>query len=129
MIAAGGQPFASTFTGEFLVPLAVGLATAAIIGGFLGLRKVLAEGRAARDERKANQRLLLDRLDRQDDAILRIDHEVHTNSGSSLKDAVLQIKEEQKATTTKLDKHLQDAAYQSGRLDAFVAGGTPPPVL
>lgn len=119
------QPFSTTFTGQFLVPLAVTLAGAAIVGGFLGLRKLSADNRAARNSRDDNQRQVLERLDRQDEAITAIGHEVHTNSGSSLKDAVLRSEAAQTATAEKLDKHLQDAAYQSGRLDAFIAGGTP----
>lgn len=109
--------FAQSFTGQVIIPIIAGLVVSAICGGYVAVRRLF--GRL--DKQDALQVLLATKVD-------AIDHEVHTNNGSSLKDAVIRTEEQQKATAGRLADHLTDAAYQMGRIDAFMDGTRPPPL-
>lgn len=99
MLVADAEPFAKSFAGQFLIPLLVILAAAAITGGIaVGVK-------------------IFHRFTEVTDIVMAIKAEVLPNGGSSLRDAVNRTEVMAQATDRKLRKHLRHAKAQTLRLD------------
>lgn len=117
-------PWANTISGQIVLPVIAGLLVVLIVGAIRIVPRMMREQAANR--RLMNERFdrLEDRTDAQDVKLESIEHETHTNSGSSIKDAVIRIEGKldvfavrQKATDQKVDDHMAQARLDLQRID------------
>lgn len=109
-----------------LESVASGVLIVALVAAAKVVPRTLKANREYRAAAETARTALAARLDVQDAVLERIEGETRLNGGKSLKDSVIRSEAKMDALADKLDRHLEDAKYQQGRLDAFVAGAAPP---
>lgn len=120
-----GKPFSQSIAGLILLPAIAAVLALLVVYIVRKLPELLNASKAAVIALAEFRSSIDQRLDSQDHQIASIAHEIHTNNGSSLKDAVIRMEERQKAVVEKLDDHLEFSAYQVQRVDKFIDKGKP----